>query len=115
IGGAGLSIPKRIFYIDSEAWLITASDQYDHAGKLWKTIATFNTFRDRPVPDARIAIYPYKRSFQTALVDENVETGASTVVFTPGPNSPERECWYINMGAVVKNFFDPGSLERLGH
>ncbi len=32
------SIPKRIFYIDSEGWFITASDQYDRDGKLWKTL-----------------------------------------------------------------------------
>jgi hypothetical protein len=29
IGNDGLTIPKRIFYIDSEGWFITASDQYD--------------------------------------------------------------------------------------
>ncbi len=40
-----LLIPKRVLYIDSEGWFITASDQYDLQGKLWKTIATFNTFR----------------------------------------------------------------------
>ncbi len=62
--GRDATIPKRIFYIDSEGWFITASDQYDRDGKLWKTIATFNTYRDRPVPDARVAIYPYKRMFQ---------------------------------------------------
>ena len=70
--GRDLTIPKRIFYIDSEGWFITASDQYDREGKLWKTIATFNTYRDRPVPDAKIAIYPYKRIFQLGLVDEDL-------------------------------------------
>ena len=24
--------------------------------------------------------------------------------YPPGQNTPERECWYINMGAVDKDF-----------
>jgi hypothetical protein len=60
IGSNGVLIPKRILYIDSEGWFITASDQYDQQGKLWKTIATFNTYDDRPVRDAKVAIYPFK-------------------------------------------------------
>jgi len=75
--GTTLSIPKRIFYIDSEAWIITASDQYDREGKLWKTVATFNAYRDRPIAGARVSIWPFKRMFQTALVDEDVTTGFS--------------------------------------
>src|SRR5271156_7008679 len=39
--GASLSIPKRILYIDSEGWFITASDQYSKDGALWKTLAIF--------------------------------------------------------------------------
>ena len=113
--GDSLSIPRRVLYIDSEGWMITASDQYDREGKLWKTIATFNTYRDRPVPDARIAIWPYKRMFQTALVDENIQNGFSSVVYTPAADTPERECWYINMGTVDKSFFLPQTMERAGH
>jgi len=113
--GRDLTIPKRIFYIDSEGWFITASDQYDRDGKLWKTIATFNTFRDRPVPDARIAIYPYKRMFQLGLVDQDLQTGASSVVYMPGATAPDRECWYIDMGTVDNSFFAPEALEREGH
>ena len=82
--GHSFSIPRRIFYIDSEGWLITASDQYGIDGKLWKTLVLYNTYRDRPVPDAQVAIYPYKRIFQLGLVDANVQDRASTVVFMPG-------------------------------
>jgi hypothetical protein len=109
------TIPRRILYVDSEGWFITASDQYDRDGQLWKTIATFNAYRDRPVPDAKIAIWPFKRMFQTALVDENVQNGFSTVVYTPGIQTPERECWYINMGTVDKGFFVPDAIERASH
>jgi hypothetical protein len=75
---------------------------YDREGKLWKTIATFNAYGDRPVPDARVAIYPFKRMFQTALVDEDVQDGCSTVVYMPGHETEERQCWYINMSIVTK-------------
>ena len=113
--GATLSIPKRIFYIDSEGWFITASDQYDRDGKLWKTIATFNAYRDRPIPDARVAIWPFKRMFQTALVDEDVTTGFSTVVLSPGVETDEHESWYINMGIATDNFFNPATMSNAAH
>ena len=115
IGSSGIVIPKRVLYIDSEGWFITASDQYDNEGKLWKTIATFNTYGDRPVRDAKVAIYPYKRMFQTALVDEDIQDGFSSVVYMPGHESDEHESWYINMGIVTKAFIDPHQMERLGH
>ncbi len=113
--GIDATIPKRIFYIDSEGWFITASDLYDRSGKLWKTIATFNTYRDRPVPDARIAIYPYKRIFQLGLVDEDLDTGFSSVIYMPGATAPDRECWYIDMGTVENAFFQPEALQSAGH
>ncbi len=113
--GRDFSIPRRVFYIDSEGWFITASDQYDRGGNLWKTIATFNTYRNRPVPDARVAIYPYKRIFQLAMVDYDLQGGASSVMYTPGRHSPERECWYIDMGLVDKSFFTPLMLKNAGH
>jgi hypothetical protein len=115
IGSSGVIIPKRVLYIDSEGWFITASDQYDGQGSLWKTIATFNAYRDRPVPDAKVAVYPYKRMFQVALVDEDVTNGMSSVVFMPGRESEERECWYINMGIVTKAFLDPHQLAMQAH
>ena len=110
IGSSGVVIPKRILYIDSEGWFITASDQYDPGGKLWKTLATFNAYRDRPVPDAKIAIYPFPRMFQTATVDEDVDTGFSTVVYMPGHESEDRDCWYINMGLISKAFLTPQGM-----
>jgi len=113
--GHDFTIPKRDLYLDSEGWFITASDQYDRQGKLWKTIATFQTYRDRPVPDARVAIYPYKRIFQLGLVDEDLQTGASSVIYMPGPSSPERECWYIDMGTVDNSFFLPEKMANAGH
>ena len=113
--GGGVSIPKRIFYIDSEGWFITASDQYDRDGKLWKTVATFNAYRDRPIPDATTAIWPFKRMFQTALVDEDVVTGFSTVALSPGFETDEHESWYINMGIATDDFFNPTTMSNAAH
>ena len=113
--GHDVSIPKRILYIDSEGWFITASDQYDRQGKLWKTIAAFNTYRDRPVRDAKVAIYPYKRMFQLGLVDADLQLAYSSVIYMPGRETPERECWYIDMGTVENSFFQPEAMSNAGH
>src|SRR5580658_3225908 len=110
-----VAIPKRTFYIDSEGWMITASDQWGTDGAMWKTLVVYDTYRDRPVPDARVAIYPFDRIFQVGLVDANIQTNATTVVFMPGRHSPERECWYIDMGAVDPGFFAPNALKEAGH
>ena len=61
--------------------------------------------RDRPVPDAKVAIYPFKRVFVVGAVSTDVQTGLATMCYLPGIETPERECWYINMGAVDKSFF----------
>src|SRR5260370_17436934 len=65
-------IPKRILYVDSEGWFITASDQYNDRYQLSNTLVTFHAYQDRPGPNARVAIWPFKRLFQTAMVDEAV-------------------------------------------
>ena len=59
---------------------------------MWKILAIFNACRDRPVPDARIAIYSFRRTFQTAMGNEYVRESFSTVAYTPGPNADEYEC-----------------------
>ena len=115
LGSSGVLIPKRVLYIDAEGWFLTASDQYDDEGKLWKTIATFNTYSDRPVRDAKVAIYPFKRMFQTALVDEDIKDGFSSVVYMPGHESEDHESWYINMGIVSKAFLDPHQMQNFAH
>jgi len=115
IGSSGLSIPRRILYIDSEGWFITASDQYGKDGTLWKTLALFTAYRDRSALDARVAIYSFKRIFQTAMVDENIENGFSTISYTPGHESKEPSGWYINTGTTHLDFLDPHEMAILGH
>ena len=112
--GGNVITPTRIFYIDSEGWFITASDQFNDQGQLWKTIATFHAYRDRTTPQANVTIFPFKRIFETALVDEDVTSGFSTVVFTPGPNNRD-DSLFINMGAVDRTFFTPEKMVQAGH
>lgn len=92
----GRDVTRRILYIDSEGWFITASDQWDLQGSLWKTLAVFNAYRDRSMPRAQEAIYPFKRMFETAIVDEDIQSGFSTVAYLPGSESDEREGWFID-------------------
>jgi hypothetical protein len=112
--GGGVITPTRILFIDSEGWFITASDQFNDQGQLWKTIATFHAYRDRTTPQANVTIFPFKRIFETALVDEDVTSGFSTVVFTPGQDSRD-DSMFINMGAVDRTFFTPEKMVQAGH
>jgi Protein of unknown function (DUF1329) len=106
---------KTVVYIDSEMWFNPYVDSYDRRGQLWKTQIYWLTFRDRPVPDAKVAVYPFKREFVLAASSIDVQSGISTTCYLPGPDSPERECWYINMGAVDRDFFTTEALARAGH
>ena len=75
---------------------------------------TFHAYRDRPVPDAKVAIWPFKRIFQTAMVDEDLSDGFSTVIYSPGHASRD-DGLYINMGAVDRTFFTPEKMVQAGH
>ena len=108
IGSDGSLIPKRILYIDSEGWFVTASDLYDRRGNLWKTIAVFNAYRDRPAPGATTT-WPYKRMFPTAMVDEDIQDGFSSVMYIPGPN--DAEGWRINTGKISQHFLSIYQLD----
>lgn len=51
-------------------------------------------------------------SGQTALVDEDIQSGFSSVVYMPGHESEEHESWYINMGIATKAFLDPHQMQN---
>ena len=106
---------KTIAYVDSEMWSNPYVDSYDRRGDLWKTQIYWLAYRDRPVPDARVAIYPFKRSFVVSASSIDVQTGLSAACYLPGRDTPERECWYINMGAVNRQFFTTEAMVKAGH
>jgi len=106
---------RTVAYVDAEMWSNPYTDSYDRRGDLWKTQIYWLTYRDRPVPDARVAIYPFKRAFVVSASSIDVQTGLSTACYLPGRDTPERECWYINMGAVNKAFFTTEAMVKAGH
>jgi len=103
---------KTILYIDSEVWFPLYEDEYDPSGQLWQDHIYWLTYRDRPVPDARVAIYPFKRSFVVGAAATDVQTGMSAMCYLPSRHTPEKECWYINMGAVDREFFTTQAMVR---
>jgi Protein of unknown function (DUF1329) len=112
---SGLIHSKTIVYVDGEGWFNPYVDSYDTKGELWKTQIYLNTYRDRPVSDAKVAVYPFKREFIVAASSVDVQSGISTTCYLPGPDTPERECWYINMGAVDRNFFTAEAMTKASH
>ena len=110
---AGDLYSKHVLYIDSEADFGMYQDQYDRKGQLFINYTSWLKYADRVRPDARIAIYPFKREFQTGSSSTDVQSGLSTVCYHPGYDVPEKECWYINMGAVDRSFFGPDWVIRV--
>jgi hypothetical protein len=113
VGQASEAIDSRtIIYSDSEVLFPPYIDTYDQRGQLFRAHIYWLANRDRPVPDARVAIYPFKREFVVGAVSTDVQTGQATMCYLPGIETPERECWYINMGAVDKEFFTTQAMVK---
>jgi len=102
---------KRIVYNDSEIWFNPYIDTYDRRGELFQNYTYWMTHRDRVVPDARIAIYPFKRTFIVSAGGMDIQGGSTSHCYLPGIETPERECWYINMGAIDKDFCLPSKMQ----
>ncbi len=103
---------RTVIFMDSEMWFEPYIDTYDRGGHLFRSHIYWLATRDRPVPDAKVAIYPFKRSFVVGAVSTDVQSGLATMCYLPGLETPERECWYINMGAVDRNFFTTDAMFR---
>jgi hypothetical protein len=103
---------RTVIYLDAEMWFEPYIDTYDRAGHLFRNHIYWLATRDRPVPDAKVAIYPFKRSFVVGSVSTDVQSGLATMCYLPGMETPERECWYINMGAVDKASFTTDAMVR---
>jgi hypothetical protein len=104
---------KTIIYMDSEMWFEPYVDTYDRSGALFRNNTFWLAYRDRPVPDAKIAIYPFKREFVVGSSSTDLQTGQATMCYLPGHETTERECWYINMGAVDKAFFTTEAMVKM--
>jgi hypothetical protein len=106
---------RHVVYVDAEAWVVFAHDAYDRKGELSKNFTNWLVYRDRPVPNARIAIYPYKRLFEVAEATTDLSSGLSEVHYLPSHHTEERETWYINMGVATKPMFTLDALVKEAH
>ncbi len=75
---------RTIIYLDSEMWFEPYIDTYDRPGKLFRSHIYWLATRDRPVPDAKVAIYPFKRSFVVGAVSTDVQSGLGDDVLPAG-------------------------------
>jgi hypothetical protein len=50
-----------------------------------------------------VPTYPFKRLFETAMIDEDIEDPMrfTSILYLPGPEVGEHEGWYIDAGAVT--------------
>jgi hypothetical protein len=112
VNNAGALDSKTEIYMDSEMWFEPYVDTYDRRGELWRNHIYWLAYRDRPVPDAHVAIYPFKREFVVGAASTDVQSSMATMCYLPGLETPEHECWYINMGAVDRSFFTVDSMVR---
>lgn len=62
-----------------------------------------------------MAIYPFPREFVIAASSIDVPANLYTTCYLPSPNTPERECWYINMGALGRDFFTVDAMVKAAH
>jgi hypothetical protein len=101
---------RHVMYLDAEAQCIVYQDLYDRSGELWKNYISWMAYRDRSVPDAHVAIYPFKRVFQVGASIDDLKDGFASMCYLPAQDTGEHVCWYINMGAVDKSFFTVQAL-----
>ena len=55
-------------------WFEPYIDTYDRRGELFRNHIYWLAYRDRPVPDAKVAIYPFKREFVVGAVSTDVQS-----------------------------------------
>jgi hypothetical protein len=107
-GGAG----KTDIYIDTEVWFPPYVDTYAVSGELYQTSIYWLTNRDRTTSQAAVAVYPFKRCFMVATETQDFKQGTLTKCYLPGPDTPDPEGWYINMGTTPKDFYLADAMVR---
>ena len=101
---------KTVAYQDREIWWMQMLDDYDVRSRLRENDLYWLAYRDRPVPDAKIAIYPFKRAFEVGVAFTNTQSEQTSPCYLPSPNAREKECWYISIGALTNADITPESL-----
>jgi len=84
---------KTIVMWTSEMWVRgPTSTNMIGKGELWQSPDLFWLAfrRSSGFPHAKVAIYPFKRSFVVAAVSTDVQIGQATPCYLPGRETPER-------------------------
>ena len=87
-------------------------DSYDPTGRLWQNHIYWLTFRDRPVPDAKAGHLSIQALFRGRGCGHRYIPEWWRCAICRARDTPEHECWYINMGAVGRDFFTTDSMVR---
>jgi len=106
---------KTIVYIDSETWFSPYLDTYNTQGQLDEEDLYLLAYDDRSMPQATVAIYPFKRQFPVAAVSFDAGQGVLTKCYLPGSDTQDSEGWYLNLGTVDKPFFTTRALVTAAH
>ncbi len=81
---------RHILYVDSEADFGLYQDQYDQKGQLFINYTSYLKYADRVTPASRVAIYPFKRLFQTGSSSCDVQSVSRPSLTTRGTTCPRR-------------------------
>ena len=100
---------KRVLYIDTEAWIVLASDIYDKRGELWKVWIEYFSFRKQSTPESKV-VYDDEMGFTSAVMVD-IQGNHATLIMIPGPASPDPETWYFNKGAQSPSPYASGNTE----
>ena len=100
----GLSADGRslVGYVAGEPFpMIDANDPHAGDKVMWDEV-----FRPISSDDS------FKREFQVGSSTVNLQSGFATVCYHPSPSAPSPDSWFINMGAIDRNWFTPEAMAR---
>jgi len=109
---------RRVIYVDKETNIIPASDLYDAAGELWKTVMISFRISNRPNPKVDFE-YPEQRMFAYAYSVVDIQLQHSTRVAIPGLAFQNEPGWYLDLGfdaptAAPESWFSVQALISAG-
>ena len=103
---------KRVIYVDSETWFAPYVDTYSRDGQLFQECPLLAGLSRPGGPGSarRHLSFPAVNSWSAQRV--RPANGFATMCYLPGIETPERECWYVNMGTVTRDFFTTRAMSN---
>ncbi|MBP1686151.1 MAG: outer rane lipoproteinsorting protein [Deltaproteobacteria bacterium] len=100
---------KRVLYIDTESWAVFASENYDRRGELWKLWLEYYSFRKQAPPNGKI-VYDDEMGFVSGTMID-MQGNHATIIWIPGPASPDPDTWYFNRGPKATSPYASGNVD----